>query len=186
MHSTDQICLRSDKNKGGVFFQILKVLKVTLSYVDLVKDLTLTLSLIFLVGVDVLFSSYFTLFQSTIVWLMIFSVGAPLLLSAIQTTIYFPTSLLDFDTWRSFSEDPARSLTGVRITMFCTYLFVPAIQISNKVDALQKKENLLRKTETLFKGKDKKVGPEICKELELLEEYLDEMRRAHLIFKKMR
>merc|ERR1712080_236261 len=162
----------------GILLSILNVARVAFSYLDLVKDLTLTVTLIFLIGVKVLFSSYFTLFQSTIVWLMIFSVGAPLLLSAIQTTIYHPTTLLDFKTWRNFTRDLNSNLTGVRISMFCTYLFVPSIHIRNKADALQRKEKLLEKTEIQFKAKNGGVDAEIYEELEQLEEYLDEVRKA--------
>merc|ERR1719398_202338 len=112
---------------------------------------------------------------------MIFSVGAPLLLSAIQTTIYHPTTLLDFKTWRNFTRDPNSNLTGIRISMFCTYLFVPSIQIYNKAGALQRKEKLLEKTEIQFKAKNRVVDAEISEELE---EHLDEVRKGHLIFKR--
>ena len=162
----------------------MKVIKVAFSYIDLVKDLTLTLQLIILIGFQALFSSYFTLFQSTIVWLMIFSVGAPLLMSAIQTTIHHPTTLLDFNTWRNFTSNPNSSLTWVRVSMFCTYLFVPSIQINNKTGALKRKEELLEQTEVQFNTKYGEVDAEIYEELEQLEEYLDEVRRAHLIFKR--
>merc|ERR550517_811453 len=143
----------------------------------------LTLTLIILTGVNAL-SNYFTLFQSTIVWLMIFSVGAPFLLSAIQTTIYHPTTLLDFITWRNFSTDPNSNLTGIRISMFCTYLFAPSIQINNKANALHRKEKLLENTVIQFNAKNRVVDAEISEELEQLEEYLEEVRKAHLIFKK--
>ena len=176
----DQACKCSDNDKGGVLFNIIKVARVAFSYIDFSKDLILTFTLIFLTGVQLLFSSYFTLFQSTIVWLMIFSVGAPLLLSAIQTTVYHPTTLLDFSTWRNFTRDPNPNLTGVRISMFCTYLFVPSIQITNKADALQRKEKLLEKTKNQFNAKNGTVGAEIYEELEQLEKYLDEVRRAYL------
>merc|ERR1719507_762437 len=179
-----QVCSCSDSDEGGILLSIFNVARVAFSYLDLVKDLTLTLHLIFLIGVKVLFSSYFTLFQSTIVWLMIFSVGAPLLLSAIQTTIYHPTTLLDFNTWRNFTRDPNSNLTGIRISMFCTYLFVPSIQINNKADALHRKEKLLEKTEIQFNAKNVGVDSGISEELEQLEEYLDEVRKGHLIFKR--
>ena len=173
-----QACSCSGNDKGS---NIAKVARVTFSYLNFVKDLTLTLTLIFLTGAQLLFNGYFTLFQSTIVWLMIFSVGAPLLMSAIQTTIYHPTTLLDFSTWRTFTRDPNQGLTGVRISMLCTYLFVPAIQINNKADALQRKEHLLEKTKIKFNAKNGAVGTKIYEELEQLEEYLDEVRKAHLI-----
>ena len=179
-----QLCSCSENKRGGVLLHITEFARVAFTYIDLVKDLTLTLSLVFLTGLQVLFSSYFTLFQSMIVWLMIFSVGAPFLLSAIQTTIYHPTSLLDFNTWCNFTSNPDRNLTGVRITMFCTYLFVPSIQIYNKTDALHRKESLLEKTKIQFKAKNGAVSSEIYGELEQLEKYLDEVRQAHLIFKR--
>merc|ERR1719507_974955 len=179
-----QVCSCSDNDEGGILLSIFNVFGVAFSYLDLVKDLTLTVTLIFLIGVKVLFSSYFTLFQSTIVWVMIFSVGAPLLLSAIQTTIYHPATLLDFNTWQNFTRDPNPSLTGVRISMFCTYPFMPSIQINNKADALQRKEILLKKTEIQFNSTNRAVDAEIYEELEQLEEYLDEVRKAHLIFKR--
>ena len=69
-----QVCSCSNNDEGGILLFIFNVAKVAFSYIDLVKDLALTLTLIFLIGLNVLFSSYFTLFQSTIVWLMIFSV----------------------------------------------------------------------------------------------------------------
>merc|ERR1719507_1709808 len=179
-----QVCSCSDNEEGGILLSIFNAARVAFSYIDLVKDLTLSVTLIFLIGVQVLFSSNFTLFQSTIVWLMIFSVGAPLLLSAIQTTIYHPTTLLDFKTWRNFTRDPNSNLTGIRISMFCTYLFVPSIQIYNKAGTLQRKEKLLEKTEIQFKAKNGVVDAEISEELEQLEEYLDEVRKGHLIFKR--
>ena len=179
-----QLCSCSDNDEGGIFLFISKVARVSFSYLDLVKDLTLTLQLIFLTGVQLLFSSYFTLFQSTIVWLMIFSVGAPFLLSAIQTTIYHPTTLLDFKTWRNFTREPNPSLTGVRISMFCTYLFVPSLHIINKADALQRKANLVEKTKVQFNAKNGAVGAGIYEELEQLEEYLEEVRKGRLIFKR--
>ena len=174
-------CLCSENDNGGVLLHITKAGRVAFSYLDLVKDLALTLTLIFLTGSQLLFNQ-FTLFQSTIVWLMIFSVAAPFLLSAIQTTIYHPTTLLDFNTWRNFTRDPNSSLTGVRISMFCTYLFVPSIQINNKADAVHRKETLLEKTKIQFKKGA--VAPEIYEELEQLEEYLDEVRKALLVFKR--
>ena len=73
---------------------------------------------------------------------MIFSVGAPFLLCAIQTAIYHPTTLLDFKTWRNF--DSNQNLKGVQISMFCTYLFVPSIQINNKLEGRRTAEE--RKT----------------------------------------
>ena len=182
--SHDQICSCSENENGVILFHITNLTRTAFTYLDLVKDLSLTLKLILLTGVQVLFSNYFTHFQSTIVWLMIFSVGAPLLLSAIQTTIYHPTTLLDFKTWRNFTGDPNSSLTGIRISMFCTYPFVPSIQINNKADALQRKEKLLEKTEIQFNAKNGGVDAEISEELEQLEEYLDEVRKAQLIFRK--
>ena len=90
-----QVCSSSRSNdEEGILLFLSKVVRVALSYIDLVKDLTLTVQLLILIGFQALLSSYFTLFQSTIVWLMIFSVGAPLLMSAIQATIYYPTTLL--------------------------------------------------------------------------------------------
>merc|ERR1719350_1066072 len=87
-------------------------------------------------------------------------------------------------TWRNFTRDPNSNLTGIRISMFCSYLFVPSIQINNKAGALQRKEKLLEKTEIQFKAKNGVVDAEISEELEQLEEYLDEVRKGHLIFKR--
>ena len=178
--SRGRIWMKEDE--GGILLHLSNFARMAFTYLDLVKDITLTLHLIILTGVVTLFQ--FTLFQSTIVWLMIFSVGAPFLLSAIQTTIYHPTSLLDFNTWSNFTRDPNSNLTGLRISMFCTFVFVPSTHIRNKADALQKKENLLEKTKIQFNTKNGVVGNEIYEELEQLEEYLDEVRKAHLIFKK--
>ena len=146
--SSFQVCSSSGgDNEGGILLFLAKVVRMALSYIDLVKDLTLTVQLIILIGLQALFSSYFTLFQSTIVWLMIFSVGAPLLMSAIQTTIHHPTTLLDFNTWRNLTSDPKSGLTWVRVCMFCTYLFVPSIQTNNKEGVFQRRKELLEKTE---------------------------------------
>lgn len=68
--------------------------------------------------------------------------------------------------------------------MFCTYLFIPSIHINNKAVALQRKEKLQEKTEIQFKAKNGAVDAEIYEELELLEEYLDEVRKARLIYKR--
>ena len=102
---------------------------------------------------------------------MMFSVGAPLLLSAIQTAIYYPTTLLDFTTWRSFTGNPPgdEKLLGLRISTFFGYLFVPSIQINNKAEAQERKESLLEKTKTEFNANNGAVRIEISEELELLD-----------------
>ena len=170
----------------GVLAYAFKLAKMIFSYLDFVKDISLTLNLIILTSVQVLFSKDFTLFQSVIVWLMMFSVGAPLLLSAIQTAIYYPTTLLDFHTWRSFTGDPPgeKKLLGLRISTFFAYLFVPSTQINNKAEAQERKEILLENTKTEFNAYNGTVSIEISEELEQLEKYLDEVRKAHLIFKR--
>ena len=45
-------------------------------------------------------------------------------------------------------------MTWVRITSFCTYIFVPSLQINNKADGLQRKEKLLEKTKTQFQAEE--------------------------------
>ena len=68
--------------------------------------------------------------------------------------------------------------------MFFTYICVPSIQINNKADALRRKEELLQKTRFQYSTQDESVDAEISEELEKLEEYLDEVRKAYLIFKR--
>ena len=158
---------------------------MTTSYVDFVRDNVL-LILIITSGIVSLFSSELTLFQNVVVWILIATVVVPLFLSAILTSARHPLTVFKFEIWRNFTaEQPSWwKMAFIRLVVFCGYIFVPAILVKNKEDAKLKRTKLEEKGKEEYDNNEGAVSNKILEEQAQIDTYLDEVRKAHLIFKK--
>ena len=114
----------------GLGSKISATLKSVVTYVDLVRDICLV---VFIVDLG-LFSADVTLFQNTVVWILIATVVVPLFVSAVCTSARYPLTIFEFPVWRNFTaEHPSKcKLAFIRLVVFTCYIFVPAILIWNK------------------------------------------------------
>merc|ERR1712012_142038 len=126
------------------------------------------------------------IFQNVVVWLLIATIVVPMFFSAIQTSAKYPLTIFRFQTWRNFSaEQPSWwKMFFIRVVVFVSYIFVPAILIINKEKAKGRRQELEEKAKQEFDSEDNLVSDKVVEELEQIEVYLDEVRKAYLIFKR--
>lgn len=172
----------------GLGSKLWKLVKITASYVDFVRDSILVRMLIVtLGGYLVFFSSDFTLFSNLIILLLLTTMVVPMLVSAILTTIKHPFTIFEFSVWNDYRTNPASwwETFFIRLVVFCLYIFVPANLINNKENAKRRKIQLEVQGKVEYDTQEGKVSNRILEEQEQLEVYLDEVRKAYLIFKRV-
>ena len=162
--------------------------KTTASYVDVVRDWILVNMLVIITGGYFAFvSSDFTLFPNLVILLLMATVAVPTLVSAILTTVKYPLTIFEFSVWNNFRTNLASwwEMFFIRLVVFSFYIFVPAIFINNKENAKRRKIQLEEQGKVEYDTQEGKVSNRILEEQEQLDEYLDEVRKAYLIFKRV-
>jgi len=160
-------------------------LKIASSYFDLIKDLTLVICLIYIQGFELLFTS-FTSFSSVVIWTLIASILAPLIMSGAKTSQRYPLAVLGHEAWRNYRANiPSnKKLNLIKLCVFCFYMVIPSVIINNKVKATNRRIYLLEQARQQFHATDGETQNEILEELTSIEKYLDELRKCILCFKK--
>lgn len=80
-----------------------RVALITMSYFDLIKDLILVTSMVWLRTPNDLFNNC-TEFPNVVTWLLITSVALPLIVSGITTSHKFPLVVFDFEAWKNYKK----------------------------------------------------------------------------------
>ena len=168
--------------RDGLGSKISRTLKMVATYVDLVRDIFLV---VFIISLG-LFSAGVTLFQDVVIWILIATVAVPLFVSAVRTSARHPLTIFEFHIWRNFTaERPSKcKMAFIQLLVFAFYIFVPAILIKNKEKAKMRKQVLEEQGKEEYESEEGVVTNETLEEQEQIEAYLDEVRKAHLLFKR--
>ena len=160
--------------------------KSGMSYSDFVRDMILVVLILQTTDYRELFNEDSSLFQNVVVWLLIATIVVPIFFSAIQTSIKHPLIIFRFHTWHNFTaEQPSWwKMFFIKIVVFVCYLFVPAVLIINKEKAKGRRQDLEAEAKKEFDSNDGIVSNKVLDEQEQIESYLDEVRKAQLIFKR--
>ena len=161
-----------------------RMLKMVMAYVDLVRDIFLV---VFIINLGLFSVADITLFQNVVVWILIATVAVPLFASAVRTSARHPLAIFEFPVWRNFTAEHPPSkckLAFIRLLVFTCYIFVPAILINNKEKAKLRRQVLEEQGKEEYNSKDGIVTNETLTEQEQIQDYLDEVRKAYLIFKR--
>ena len=191
--------LGQQANSGGLGSKFLKLLKMLASYVDLVRDAVLVAILIDLTG----FQGFddLTLFPNVVILILSATLVVPLFVSAVWTSAKHPLTIFEFSVWNDYNRflqdchphlfndynrvPPGKwELVFIRSIVFCCYIFVPAILFNNKEEAKMKRQLLEEEGREEYKSKEGLVSNKVLDEQEQIEVYIDEVRKAHLIFKR--
>ena len=95
-------------------------------------------------------------------------------------------TIFEFPVWHNYRTNPASrwELARIRLLVFLGYIFVPAILINNKEKAKLRRQILEEQGKEEYDSKEGIVSTTILDEQEQIEAYLDEVKKAHLIFKR--
>ena len=161
-------------------------MKIIACYVDVVKDTVLVSLLITIIGYKGFFSEDITLFPNVVILILMTTVAVPLFVSAVQTSWRHPLTIFEFPVWHNYRTNPAGrwKLAFIRLTVFFGYIFVPSVLISNKEKAKLRRRVLEEQGKQEFDSEEGMVTNKTLEEQELIEIYLDEVRKAYLIFKR--
>ena len=169
--------------RDGLGSKLFRLVKTIANYVDVVRDTVLVGLLITLTA---FFSSDITLdFHNVIILILLATVVVPLLVSAIQTSWRHPLTIFEFPVWHNYRTNPAGrwEMARIRLLVFFGYVFVPSILIVNKEKAKLKQKIIEEQGKEEFDSEDGIVSNKTLEEQEQIEVYLDEVRKAYLIFK---
>ena len=86
--------------------KLFSLVKIILSYVDVVRDTVLVGLLITIVGFKGSFWEDITLFPK-VVTLMVATVAVPLFVSAVQLSCRHPLMIFEFPVWKDYRTKPA-------------------------------------------------------------------------------
>ena len=95
--------------------QILIWLKMTVSYVDLVRDSILVGMLAIISGYQGFFYDDVMLFPNTVILILLATVVVPLLISAVQTSARYPLAVFEFPRWNDYKINPAGRFEGINV-----------------------------------------------------------------------
>jgi len=189
-HTFEHQCLKPgpQPTTDRLSSKLWKLMKIIVSYVDFVRDSILVgMLIVTLGGYLIFFSSDFTLFHNLIILLLLTTVVVPMLVSAVITSAKYPFAIFEFSVLNDCRTNPASWLETffIRLVVFTVYIFVPAILINNKENAKQRKTQLEEQGKEEYDTQDGQVPNQILEELEQIDVYLDEVRKAYLIFKRV-
>ena len=170
----------------GLGSRLLRLLKTTASYMDLVRDTILVGLLITITGYKGYFSDDATLFPNVVVLILLATVAVPTFVSAVLTSARHPLTIFELSAWNNYMTNPADrwELGLIRLVVFFCYFFVPAILIKNKAKAMLRRQVLEEQGKEEYDSNEGIVTNETLKEQEQIEAYIDEVRKAFLIFKR--
>ena len=152
---------------------------IVTTYVDLIQDSTLLVTLIYLLQGGLF--THFTTFACQVFWHLAASIVIPLLISALVTVRHHPLLILGFRSWEFHKHTPPsrRRLWGIRFLTFFFYPMVPAMLLHAREEAKQRVEDILER------GKERaEMTMEEMEEVDYLSEYLKDARKALLTFKR--
>ena len=170
----------------GLGSRLYRLLKITVAYIDVVRDTILVSILIKITGYDGFFSDDATLFPNVVILILGATVAVPTFVSAIQTSARHPLTIFEFTVWNNYRTKTSGKweLVFIRFLVFSLYCFMPAILINNKEKAKLRRQILEEQGKEEYDSKDGMVTNGTLEEQEQIEAYLDEVRKAHLIFEK--
>ena len=156
------------------------------SYVDFVRDWVLVALLITITGYQGFFSDHITLFPNVVILILLATVAVPLFVSAVQTSARHPLTIFNFSEWNNYRTNPAGwwELAVIRLVVFSCYIFIPAILINNKEKAKLRRQILEEQGKEEYESNEGMVMNETLEEQDQIEAYLDEVRKAHILFKR--
>ena len=157
-----QFCkLGPQPTTDGLGSKLSKLLKMISSYVDVVRDAVL-------VGVLVTITAAYqgfivedlTLFPNVVIMILLSTLTIPLLVGAVCTSIRHPFAIFEFPVWNNYRTKPAGEweYLFIQLLVFSCYLFVPAILINNKENAILRKKILEEKGKDEYEEKKGKVS----------------------------
>ena len=158
--------------------------EITIFYIDFTKD-TAILVLLIAYNQETLFTN-FASFPSQITWLIAFSVAAPLMWSAVETSRHHALLLLGYITWRTAGNQEiiTRGKTcALKAAVFCGYLIAPAIMICAKQEAHQRLEDLRKIARRQFR-ETMEVKEEVSEEQRHVTQYVIQAEGALRTYKK--
>ena len=147
--------------------------KVISTYLDLVTDILL-LWPIFSALEGTIYDDN-TSFAYQVRNILLLSIGVPLLLSAFMTVSLTPLVILRSSQWKKSTESKFE-LAMTRLFTLCIFPLLPAILIINKEKAKDQQKSL--KTTNVL------MHTSVLEECQLLEDYINEITTAQLIFKQ--
>ena len=170
----------------GLGSKIIGLLKMTVTYIDVVRDTILVAILIKITGFEGFFSEDITLFPNVVIVILSATVAVPTFISAVQTSARHPLTIFQFSGWNYYQTNPAgRWEFGIiRLLVFTCYVFVPALLIYNRHKATVRRQILEEQAKEEYDTKEGIVANETLEEQEQIEAYLDEVRKARLLFKR--
>ena len=166
-------------NICSIFKRIKSVASI---YGDLLKDAIILIPIIFILRMSLINN-----FTSVLTWTLLLSILLPLVFSAIGTMLGDPTIILGFEAWKSYRANPPswRKLLGIQILIFLFYFTIPAVLINAKEEAKAKKEQILKSgTKNLLETELTIFSTAHLTKIREVNEYLEEMRKAILTFKR--
>ena len=181
--------VRSIKVRGrliGVAIDFLSKFNATaMSYLDLLSD-TFLLALLIL-STDMLDTKHITnhsdKFAFQTVLLLLISMLVPMLISGCTTAYKRPLAPFGYRIWRQSSQVNGHTLNMVRGLVVLLYPIVPALIVCSKKSAENEKRDILELCCRLTKaGKYDVAG--LLETVAKLDEYLEELKAAHLTFKR--
>ena len=173
-------------NTEGLRLSITILWKMAVSYLDIVRDIVLVILILNFSGHIGLFGSDSLLFQNVVIWILIATIEVPLFVSATLTSARHPLTVFEFRVWNNFrNEQPGwRKMAFIRFVVFSCYMFVPAFLIFNKANAKLRRQTLQELGKVEYEKNEGNLSNCVLEEMEQIEVYLDEVRRAALIWKK--
>ena len=164
-------CCNSTNSRFNLFHVLKTFFVVAFSYIDLIKDTAVLVTLLKVFSIWSLLSN-FTSFTSQIIGLQMLSITFPLLMSAVDTASTSPLLILGSNSWNHYRQTPLPTwkLQCIQVFTVLAYPLIPAVLI------LKKEETKNRIEELLKQGKEDDHSE--------LSNYLEEVRKGLLIFKR--
>lgn len=165
--------------------KLFRLVKTIASYVDLVRDTVLVGLLLTITNMGFV-SDDITLFPNMVILILLATVVVPLLVSAIHTSWRHPLTIFEFPVWHNYRTNPAGrwELAFIRLLVFFGFILVPSILIVNKEKAKMRVKMLEEQGKEEFYSEDGIVTNKTLEEQEQIKVYLDEVRKAYLVFKR--
>ena len=112
----------------GLWSKLYRLLKMNVSYFDIVRDTILVVILIKITVYKGFFSDDATRFPNVVILILLMTVAVPTFISAVQTSANFPLTIFEFSVWNNYRTNPAGKwgLVFIRLLVFLFYIFVPA------------------------------------------------------------
>ena len=156
-----------------------RLLLVTVSYMDLIKDTTLLATIVYLLQGTPL--THFTTFSSQVCWLLAASIVIPLVFSALETARHRPLLILGFHSWKLCKHSPPsrKRLSFIKFLNVFFYPLVPALLIHTMDEANQNAKDLVKKG-----NEQGGITEDDIDEVGQVYEYLKEAKMAFLTFKR--